>query len=90
MTVQFLEPRDIIKLVNLTKKTRAVFLGNMDTAALYRALFVDKHNELNEIITQKQTMILSHEKSLKSFREQDTLRNCLMNETSDETVKSII
>ena len=57
MTVQFLEPRDIIKLVNLTKKTRAVFLGNLDTAALYRGLFVDKHNELNEIITQKQTMI---------------------------------
>lgn len=35
-------------------------------------------------------MILGHEKSLKSFREQDTLRNNLMNETSDETVKGII
>lgn len=50
MTVQFLEPRDIIKLVNLTKKTRAIFLGNLETAALYRGLFVNKHNELNDVI----------------------------------------
>lgn len=90
VTISFLDPRDVLKLMQLNRKLRQLFLGNMATFPTYRGLFERKVKDLSTEVEEKQEAIRGHERNISFLREQDNLRLALMNETPEEYIKQII
>jgi len=69
ITLSFLEPKDLFKLISLNKDGRGHFLGNRASYQEFRKIFVGKIEEQTREIKEKQLTIQAHEKSLKFLNE---------------------
>lgn len=89
-TLQFLEPADVLKLIQVNKSIRKTLFGNMKTFPGYQNLFINRVKYLNQQLDEKLEVIRGHERNIRFLREQDELRVQLMKETPETYIKQII
>ena len=90
ITLSFMEPREVLKFMQVSKKVRSSFLSNMAACSIYHSLFHRKFKDQSTLIDQKQEIVRGHERNIRFLKEQDNLRTALMNETPEEYIKQII
>ena len=87
ITLSFMEPSEVLKFMQVSKKVRSSFLSNMAACSIYHSLFHRKFKDQSTLIDQKQEIVRGHERNIRFLKEQDNLRTALMNETPEEYIK---